>query len=273
MVAPLGHLALALLFSGVARSDATADALKDLKAAYKSKDSAAAVRLFDRLVQDWESIAAKDKDEVVRVVESSFNSRRDEGKEVDDLFIGAAAALANMGAAGEKALVRSLALKHLKSRPMVFATLVEGLGQQTNPAMVDQLLPWLKPDKPLGVNAPVVAGTARALARYREAEPKLRKRVAGELVAVYLDLYGRYQTERAKPEPAADLEAAFQQVEMPMQAALRALSGEQFEHAEDWGKWWVTAKDQDWAAAPAKQEPEPKKKSDGGAVVQHEELP
>ena len=220
--------------------------LKELKAAYKAKDSGAAVNALDQLVQSYESLSEKEKDEVVKATELAFTTRRDEGEDVERLFIAASASLANMGADGEKGLLRALAQKHVRSKPKVVATLVEGLGRQVNPAMVDQLLPWLKPDKPLGANAPVIVGASHALARYREAEGKLRKRISGELVAVYADLDARYQTEHKKPAPDPELEAGFQQVEKPLLDSLRALTGEQFENSEDWKKWWATAKDQDW---------------------------
>ena len=110
--------------------DAIGVRLKELKAAYKAKESATAVRLFDALTQAFDAQDETTQGEVVKVVESAFTSRRDDGEAVDRLFIGAAAALANMGASGEKGLVRALTMKHLVARPLVLATLVEGLGQQ-----------------------------------------------------------------------------------------------------------------------------------------------
>jgi hypothetical protein len=237
------------------QDDGIASRLKELKAAYKAKDSESAVRTFDALVQEFDALAPKQQEEVVKTVEQAFSSRRDAGDDVDQLFIGAAAALANMGDLGEKALVKALAVKHLRSRPEVLATIVEGLGQQCNPAMVDLLLEWLRPEKPLGIHWPVVAGAARSLSRYREAEPVVRKRVCGELVAVYADLDARFEAERAKAEPDPEVEVAFQRVEHPLLSALRALSGQLFENADDWRTWWGTAKDDEWTdgeAAPAR---------------------
>jgi hypothetical protein len=247
-------LAAALGLSG---GDTTADQLKELRAAYKSKDSDTAVRLFDQLAQGFGAIEAKRQDEVVRVVESAFASRTDEGADVEKLFVGAAAALANMGASGEKALVRALSDKHLKSKPQVFATLVEGLGNQDDVAMVEPLLTYLTPEKQLTVNSVVVAGAARALGRYREAEPKVRKHAVEKMVAVYADLDAKYRAEHAKPAPNAELETSFQLIETPMLGSLRSLTGQKFENATDWSKWWATAKDVDWAAdgaQPAKPE-------------------
>ncbi len=259
---PASLLLTSFMSAAALVGDETADRLKELRAAYKAKDAATAVRLYDQLVQSFELLAPKDQDEVVKTVELAFTTRRDEGSDVDQLFVGAAASLANMGPLGGKALVRALAVKHLRSRPMVLATLVEGLGRQIDPAMVDAILPWLKPEKALGVNAPVVVGAANALARYREAEPKLRKRAVGELVAVYADLDLRYETEHAKAEPDVALETAFQQIEKPLLDSLRALSGEQFESAADWTQWWATAKSADWSAAVGSAAPA-KKKEDG----------
>jgi hypothetical protein len=261
-------LALALLLAPLLRlaGDETAEKLKELRAAYKAKDSAGAVRLFDQLVQSFDALAAREQEEVVKAVEAAFATRRDEGKDVEQLFLGAAAALANMGAGGEKALLRAIGLKHVRSKPIVLATAVEGLGQQGNPAAVDSLLPWLKPEKPLGAHAPVVAGAARALARYREADPALRKRVVGVLVEIYRDLDRRSREERARSDPDPEVEVAFQQIEVPMLASLRALSGAQFENADDWVRFWATARDEDWSAprgaAPPAGSP-PKKKEDG----------
>jgi hypothetical protein len=250
--------------------DATAQALKDLKAAYKAKDTPAAVRVFDQLVSSFEGLAPKDQDEVVKVIESAFNSRRDDGKEVDDLFIAAAASLSGMGPAGGKALLRGLELKHLRARPSVLAALVQGLGEQNDPAMVPELLKWLKPEKPLGVQAIVVAGSVRALARYREADPKLRKQIVGEIVAVYADLDAKTRGERAKEHANPEVDTAFQQIETPLLLTLRTLSGEGFERADDWTKWWSKAKDADWSGnAPAPAAP-PKK---SGSPQAFEDVP
>lgn len=238
---------LALLGPAAGRDDATAQALKDLKSAYKAKDSDAAVRLFDQLVSSFEGLAPKDQEEVVKVVESAFTTRRDDAKDADRLFIGAAASLATMGPAGGKALLRGLEMKHLRARPEVLSTLVEGLGQQSDPAMVPVLLKWLKPEKPLGTEAVVVAGAVKALARYREADPKLRKQAVGEIIAVYSDLDAKTRAERAKEHGNPDVDTAFQQIETPMLMTLRTLSGEGFERADDWAKWWGKAKDADWS--------------------------
>jgi hypothetical protein len=248
-----------LLGAGAGRDDATAQALKDLKAAYKAKDSPAAVRLFDQLLGAFEGLAPKEQEEVVKVVESSFTTRRDDAKDADDLFVAAAASLANMGAGGGKALLRALEMKHLRARPSVLAALVEGLGQQNDPAMVPPLLKWLKPEKPLGEQAIVVAAAVRALARYREAEPKLRKQAVGEMIAVYADLDAKARAERAKERASEEVETAFQQLETPMLMALRTLSGEAFEHADDWTKWWSRAKDADWSGSAPAAAPPPKK--------------
>lgn len=250
---------LALFAPAAGRDDGTAQALKDLKAAYKAKDSAAARRLFDQLLGSFEGLAPKDQDEVVKVVESAFTTRRDDAKDADELFIAAAASLANMGAGGGKALLRALEMKHLRARPKVLATLVEGLGQQNDPAMVPVLLKWLKPEKPFGAEAIVVAGAVNALARYREADWKLRKQAVGEIVAVYADLDARTRAERAKEHGNPDVDTAFQQIETPMLMALRALSGERYERADDWTKWWSKAKDADWSGAEPAPAPPPKK--------------
>jgi hypothetical protein len=255
-------LALLTFFAPAAGDDATAQSLKDLKAAYKAKDTPAAVRVFDQLVGGFEALAPKDQEEVVKTVESAFATRRDDAADADDLFVAAAASLSNMGAGGAKALVRSLALKHLRARPKELATLVEGLGQQNDPAMVPELLKWLKPEKPLGVQAIVVAGAARALSRYREADPKLRKQAVGELVAVYVDLDAKTRAERAKEHGNPEVDTAFQQIETPVLMTLRSLSGEGFEKPDDWNKWWSKAKDADWsgnAPAPAPPAAPPKK--------------
>jgi hypothetical protein len=242
--------------------DSTAETLKELKAAYKAKDSAAAVRCFDQLTSAFAGLPPKEQDEVVKVIESAFGTRHDDGKDVDQLFIGAAASLAQMGPAGGKSVLRAIAQKHVQARPAVLASLVEGLGEQDDPAMVTELLKWLKPEKPLGIHAEVVAGAARALVHYRESDAKLRKQAVGELVAVYVDLDGKTRAERAKERPNADVETAFQQIETPVLLTLRTLSGETFERAEDWAKWWSKAKDADWSgSAPA---PAPPKKSGDG---------
>lgn len=258
-----GFAAGGAALSAVRRDDATAQALKDLKAAYKAKDSPAAVRLFDQLVGSFEGLAPKDQEEVVKVVESAFTTRRDDAKDADQLFVGAAASLATMGAGGGKALLRALEMKHLRSRPEVLATLVEGLGQQDDPAMVPTLLKWLKPEKPLGTEAVVVAGAVRALARYREADWKLRRQAVGELVAVYADLDAKTRAERAKEHGNPDVDTAFQQIETPILLALRALSGENLEKPDEWTRWWSKAKDADWSggAAPAAPAAPPPKKS------------
>jgi hypothetical protein len=250
--------------------DATAQALKDLKAAYKAKDTDAAVRVFDQLLNSFEGLAPKDQEEVVKVVESAFTTRRDDGKDVDRLFIAAGASLSNMGVAGSKALLRGLELKHLRARPDVLAALVQGLGEQNDPSMVPELLKWLKPEKPLGVQAIVVAASVRALAHYREADPKLRKQIVGEIVAVYADLDAKTRAERAKERANPEVDTAFQQIETPLLLTLRTLSGEGFERAEDWTKWWSKAKDADWSGnAPAPVAP-PKK---SGPPRAFEEVP
>jgi hypothetical protein len=164
-----------------------------------------------------------------------------------------------MGAGGGKALLRALALKHLRARPVVLASLVEGLGQQNDPAMVPELLKWLKPEKPLGIHADVVAGAARALSRYRQADPKLRKLAVGELIAVYADLDAKARAERAKEHGSPEVDTAFQQIETPVLMTLRTLSGEGFERADDWTKWWIKAKDADWSGDAPAPAPAPKK--------------
>jgi len=255
--------AVSLAFAPGASDDGTAEALKELKAAYKAKDGTTAVRLFDQLTSAWAGLPPKDQDEVVKVIESAFGTRRDDGKDVDTLFVGAAASLAQMGPAGGKAVLRTLALKHVQARPAVVAALVAGLGEQNDPAMVPELLKWLKPEKPLGIHAEVVAGAARALSHYREADAKLRKQAVGEMVGVYVDLDGKTRAERAKDRPNADVETAFQQIETPILLTLRTLSGENLERAEDWAKWWSKAKDADWSAsAPAPAAAPPKKSGD-----------
>jgi len=261
LVAPADVRSLAAAAVAPARAgcDSTAETLKELKSAYKAKDSATAVRLFDQLTSAFAGLPPKEQEEVVKVVESAFGTRRDEGKDVDQLFIGAAASLAQMGPAGGRAVLRAIAQKHVQARPAVLASLVEGLGEQDDPAMVPELLKWLKPDKPLGIHAEVVAGAARALVHYREADAKLRKLAVGELVAVYVDLDGKTRAERAKERPNPDVETAFQQIETPILLTLRSLSGENLERAEDWSRWWSKAKDADWSgSAPA---PAPPKKS------------
>lgn len=248
-----------LAFAPGASDDTTAETLKELKAAYKAKDGTTAVRLFDQLTSAFAGLPPKDQEEVVKVVESAFGTRHDDGKDVDTLFVGAGASLAQMGPAGGKAVLRTLALKHVQARPSVVAALVEGLGEQNDPAMAPELLKWLKPEKPLGIHAEVVAGAARALAHYREADAKLRKQAVGELIAVYVDLDAKTRAERAKERPNAEVETAFQQIETPVLLTLRTLSGENYERAEDWAKWWTKAKDADWSGdAPA---PVPPKKS------------
>ena len=241
--------------------DSTAETLKELKAAYKAKDGTTAVRLFDQLTSAWAGLPPKDQDEVVKVIESAFGTRRDDGKDVDTLFVGAAASLAQMGPSGGKAVVRTLALKHVQARPAVVAALVEGLGEQNDPAMVPELLKWLRPEKPLGIHAEVVAGAARALSHYREADAKVRKQAVGEMVAVYVDLDGKTRAERAKERANPDVETAFQQIETPVLLTLRTLSGENYERAEDWAKWWTKAKDADWSGSAPAPAPVPPKKS------------
>jgi hypothetical protein len=63
-------LVASLLALAALRTD-VAEQLKSLKAAYKAKDSPAAVRIFDELVQSFEAMAPKDQEEVVKVVESA----------------------------------------------------------------------------------------------------------------------------------------------------------------------------------------------------------
>jgi hypothetical protein len=255
--------AMAAVAPAHAGYDSTAETLKELKAAYKAKDSAAAVRLFDQLTSAFAGLPPKEQEEVLKVIESAFGTRHDDGKDVDPLFIGAAASLAQMGPAGGKAVLRAISQKHVQARPAVLASLVEGLGEQDDPAMVPELLKWLKPEKPLGIHAEVVAGAARALVHYREADAKLRKLAVGELVAVYVDLDGKTRAERAKERPNPDVETAFQQIETPILLTLRTLSGENLERAEDWAKWWSKAKDADWSAsAPAPAAAPPKKSGD-----------
>jgi len=237
----------------------TAEQLKTLKAAYKAKDSAAAIQVFDGLIQSFESMPPKEQEDAVKVVEQAFGSRSDEGDDVTRLFIAASATLANLGPSGEKALVRVIALKPVRKKPAVLATAVEGLGRQANPAMIDVLLPFLRIEQALGPNSPVVVGAANALARYRAADPKVRKKVVGELVAVYSELDSKYQADRAKPEPSDEISAAFQSFETPLREALRALSGAQHQKLEDWKKWWSTAKDADWSAPGASADPDKKK--------------
>jgi hypothetical protein len=249
------------LSRGVASDDTTAETLKELKAAYKAKDGTTAVRLFDQLTSAFAGLPPKDQEEVVKVIESAFGTRHDDGKDVDMLFVGASASLAQMGPSGGKALLRSLALKHVQARPAVVAALVEGLGEQNDPAMVPELLKWLKPEKPLGIHAEVVAGAARALAHYREADAKVRKQAVGEMIAVYVDLDARTRAERAKERANPDVETAFQQIETPVLLTLRTLSGENYERAEDWAKWWTKAKDADWSGDAPAPAPVPPKKS------------
>jgi hypothetical protein len=167
-----------------------------------------------------------------------------------------------MGAPGGKALLRGIEMKHLRVRPNVLAALVEGLGQQSDPAMVPELLKWLKPEKPLGAQAVVVAASVRALARYREADWKLRKQAVGDLVAVYADLDAKMRAERAKAHGDPEVDTAFQQIETPILMTLRTLSGEGYERPDDWTRWWSKAKDADWSgAAPAAPAAPPPKKS------------
>src|SRR5262245_20643995 len=96
--------ALVLVAAAALGADA-AEQLKALKAAYKAKDTAAAVAVFDGLIQGFESLAPKEQEEAVKVVEQAFASRSDEGEDVDRLYVAASATLANLGPAGEKALV------------------------------------------------------------------------------------------------------------------------------------------------------------------------
>jgi hypothetical protein len=235
-----------LLLFVVDLGDGTGDRLKELRTAYKAKESATAVRLFDELAQAFDAQDAKTQGEIVKAVEAAFPSRRDEGDDVEHLFIGAAAALANMGEGGEKAIERTLKVKHVLSRPAVVATLVEGLGQQTNPAEVDLLIAWLTPEKPLGVHAPIVAAAVRALGRYREAKPEVRKKTCGALVGVYSQYAADAAAEKAKAKADANVEIAYQQIEVPLLHALRALSGATHENAADWSAWWATAKAEEW---------------------------
>lgn len=136
---------------------------------------------------------------------------------------------------GDDVLRGAFKVGHIKTWPQVQANLLEGLGHRRDPGQLDFVAGYLKHDA-----HEVVVAAAVALGRLDEADVAVRREAAGALVSAYERLAKAAAKEARKArddEEEGPARTALARCEYPLNDALRALTRQRFESAEDWSDW------------------------------------
>jgi hypothetical protein len=222
------------------------DLCKEYRVTLKSKAIERSLEILRDLVEEYSSAEGKEQKEVVKVIEATFPARKDEGEGVDRLFITAAAALGTMGEQGPAALVKATKLKHVQRMKPALAALVEAMGDQSLDSMVDPLLGFTKSKEPLGEDGEVLAAATRALARYDRAAGDTRKKIAEQLVDLYVQAEKDYLEEQEKEAPDDQADIQYNRLEPALLNALTRLTGRSFQNAVEWQSWYDEHEKEDW---------------------------
>ncbi len=224
--------------------------LKEFKAAAEDRDrdkDSVATEFIDRFLIAYPGMHSKDQKAVRGALKATLESarvRRD--PEQKGIFVAAAYALGQMGADGAKILAR--AYDHKKFKPErdwveLRAVFLKNIGKTKDPKQVDFLLERALRDH----SDHILRAAGEALGNYHEANERVRKEIAKELIKKYNEVHGQSlasldpgdpQVKRAKETLAA--------ISRDWNQSLQQITGQDIKAADEWLHFWNKNKGERW---------------------------
>ncbi len=218
--------------------------LQGLEDQVKKKDDEKAISILGELTDRFPKMTEEEQKKVVKDTSKVLGRNRPEGE--DDLFVAAVQSLGKMGPEGAKSLTTAIK-GTVKKRFPALATALIALSAGKDPAHVPVIEEHLVHSEAL-----IVAASAEALGAYGEQPEPMRKQIVEELVKTYA---GIAATAAARPkEPVFGQRLS--KIDKPMKNALSKLTGQTFDNATDWERWYNKNKRVKWEPV--------EKKGDGG---------
>lgn len=206
----------------------------------KGMEDKEAVAVIDELNQKFKLSGPKDRASIVSALAKCFDARRDEkdGVANNGLFIGAAAALGEMGPESVKPLMQAIDHKNFKKEVAVRDRLIRSLGKTKDKGAVDTLVALLE-----NKDNPIIGAAAEALGEYKDADQDIRKKAFEGLLKVLMSAKGA--TDGNLNDTIA--REKYDTIASPIITALKGLSRQaDLSAPEDLQRWWNKNKKGDW---------------------------
>ena len=199
-----------------------------------------AVGVIDQLLQEFPQSGPKDKAAIVKGLGKCFEVKRqdlEDGVKNNQLFLGAAVALGEMGEFATKTLEKWVGNKKHRKDIALQRQLILSLGKTKDVKAVKKLLDLLNDNDNV-----LVGATAEALSQFDGAALKVRKEIFNDLLKLMMT------TKALKDSDANDIVSRekWDVIAAPIITTLQALSGHDERKPEEWQRWWNKNKKKDW---------------------------
>ncbi len=206
-------------------------ALAEFVAEDGKKDEEAA-NMVDSLTREFPKCSDKEKELIVDAFGKCLDARRKTKKgELPDntLYVPVAKGLGTMGEFATKELIKWIDHKKHRENLVLQRELIHSLGKTKDTGAIKTLTKLLnyKEDS-------VIAWAGEALANFRTAPEKTRKKIFEELLKVLTTA----KTLRDSNGNDVLARKRYDTIGTPFMASLAALSGERLSSPEEWTAWW-----------------------------------
>lgn len=206
----------------------------------RGKEDNEAIAVIDRLVQEFPGCGPKDRASIVKALGKCFEAKRQEledGVPDNKLFMAAAVALGEMGKDASATLAKWIGDKRHRKDLMLQRQLVLSLGKTKDENQIDELIDLL-----VHKDATLVGAAAEALANFKDAPQKTRKKLVNELIKVLMSAKGAMDSD------LQDIIARerYDAIAAPIITTLQELTGVDERVPEKWQSWWNNNKKKDW---------------------------
>jgi len=206
----------------------------------KGSEDRDAISVMDQLLPQFKTSGPKDKAAIVASIAKCLELRRDEKEGVpnNQLFLGCAVALGEMGPESTKALLAGVDSKNLKKQTAVRHRLILSLGKTHDvKEALDPLIAMLQ-DK----DATLIGAAAEALGEFSGADLETRKKAFEAMLKVVMSAKG------AKDSNAQDTIARdrYDVLNAPIIGSLGKLSKHDERDPDKWQNWWNKNKLKNW---------------------------
>jgi len=223
-----------------------AEQVKQFKSAIKDRKGARdaeATNLIDKFLAGYPRMHQKDQLSVRKALQDCLvgRVRRDEGNTT--LFVGAAAALGQMGADGAKILLKAYKSSKFKKQVTLRAVFVRNIGKTKDLAQVDFLLERAGRDP----DDEIMKAAGGTLRNYADAKLSVRKNIVKELIKKFSEVYGKSrasidpgnaQVKRSKEQLAA--------ISRDWNQTLNALTRQSIHSPPEWQRFYNKNKNRNW---------------------------
>lgn len=223
-----------------------AEQVKQFKAAIKDRKGARdaeATNLIDKFLGGYPKMHQKDQLAVRKALQDCLVGRVKRDPENTTLFVGAAAALGQMGADGAKILLKAYKSSKFKKQVTLRAVFVRNIGKTKDLRQVEFLLERASRDP----DDEIMEAAGGTLRNFADAKLSVRKNIVKELIKKFSEVHGKSraslasgnaQVKRSKERLAA--------ISRDWNQTLNSLTKQSIHSAPDWQRFYNKNKDRNW---------------------------